>query len=495
MRHSGRYPLKHVKYALSLQTVSWSDGVEIDNGIVGTPTISCGTDVISFWVKTRNPFKGKVYVKGEYGKSECTTNFANMTEPIILTTLGPGVTQNHGSDATRSPHGPPGTCPPCPACAEDDGSQTAGILSSVPTTRRTYEAEPTTFYFQRRHKRQVVEDVQHDPEMAHLAVKLGTCNIKRDRTLSPPGVQVSFTVVVSFHEHFVTKVDRAYQIQCAYMESDKTVTSQIDVSMPQTTEITAMASMPQCEYSIRRESPEGPAIRYAKVGDAVYHRWECKSQLPEMFGMLVHDCVVSDGQGQQENVIDAKGCSLDAFVVPNLSYEASLLAYVEAHVFKFADRAILDFQCAMTICVKQDGGCEGITPPVCERAAQRRNRREMLQEMVNKTLNNVVVDEENQWRLHAQRLTVVDLDENIKSDELETFEEQQSAALQSASDQHTYVDGSGRLQYYRRIMESIGPRVCLSVAGFGVLVASCTFVFTVAAVIFGALYMLRYQRK
>jgi hypothetical protein len=45
----------------------------------GTPTISCGTEMISFWVKTRNPFKGKVYVKGEYGKAECTTNFANMT--------------------------------------------------------------------------------------------------------------------------------------------------------------------------------------------------------------------------------------------------------------------------------------------------------------------------------------------------------------------------------------------------------------------------------
>ncbi len=78
---------------------------------------------------------------------------------------------------------------------------------------------------------------------------------------------------------------------------------------------------------------------------------------------------------------------------------------------------------------------------------------------------------------------------------METFEDQQSAsALQSTSD-HTYVDSNGRLQYYRRIMEAIGPRVCLSVAGFGVLVAVCTFVFTVAAAIFGALYVLRYHRK
>lgn len=56
-------------------------------------------------------------------------------------------------------------------------------------------------------------------------------------------------------------------------------------------------------------------------------------------------------------------CSIDQFVLPNLTYEPqnSLLAYVEAHVFKFADRAVLDFQCAISICVKDDGSCQGVT--------------------------------------------------------------------------------------------------------------------------------------
>ncbi len=83
------------------------------------------------------------------------------------------------------------------------------------------------------------------------------------------------------------------------------------------------------------------------------------------------------------------------------------------------------------------------------------------------------------------------------SAELETFEDAQVAkdsALQRYND-YSYVDNNGRLQYYRRIMDALGPRVCLSVAGFGVLVAVCTFVFTVAAVIFGALYVVRNQRK
>lgn len=54
-------------------------------------------------------------------------------------------------------------------------------------------------------------------------------------------------------------------------------------------------------------------------------------------------------------------CSMDSYVIGDLNYETSLYAYVEAHVFKFADRAVLDFQCAINICVKEGGGCTGIT--------------------------------------------------------------------------------------------------------------------------------------
>lgn len=184
--------------------------------------------MISFWVKTRNPFKGKVYVKGEYGKSECTTNFANMTGEsmreevgwgrrrggigegsfardgsddgyilgsIVQTTIGPGSTRPGGSEGTRGTLGPQGTCPPCPAaCGVDEGgesqtvggggSQNAGGGDYVSTAATTSAAssEPTTFYF-RRYKRQIAPEIEHSPDMAHLTVKLGTCNIKRDRTV------------------------------------------------------------------------------------------------------------------------------------------------------------------------------------------------------------------------------------------------------------------------------------------------------------------------
>lgn len=67
------------------------------------------------------------------------------------------------------------------------------------------------------------------------------------------------------------------------------------------------ANMPTCEYTIRRGSPNGPQIRFAKVGDIVYHRWECTSDIPQMFGILINNCYVDDGAGQRVQVLDSNG--------------------------------------------------------------------------------------------------------------------------------------------------------------------------------------------
>lgn len=42
------------------------------------------------------------------------------------------------------------------------------------------------------------------------------------------------------------------------------------------------------------------------------------------------------------------------------------LATKAYHVFKYADRPVLQFQCQVTLCLKFDGGCLGITPPKCQ---------------------------------------------------------------------------------------------------------------------------------
>jgi hypothetical protein len=71
---------------------------------------------------------------------------------------------------------------------------------------------------------------------------------------------------------FETKVDRAYRIQCFYMEADKTVSTELEVSMLTTGFQTQVVPMPVCRYEILTGGPAGTPVQYALVGDAVYHK-------------------------------------------------------------------------------------------------------------------------------------------------------------------------------------------------------------------------------
>ncbi len=65
--------------------------------------------------------------------------------------------------------------------------------------------------------------------MAGITLPFDQCNVRRFRSLNPKGVFVQTTLVISFHPQFLTKVDRAFTIQCFYMEADKTVDTDIEV--------------------------------------------------------------------------------------------------------------------------------------------------------------------------------------------------------------------------------------------------------------------------
>uniref|UniRef100_A0A914UV67 ZP domain-containing protein n=1 Tax=Plectus sambesii TaxID=2011161 RepID=A0A914UV67_9BILA len=201
----------------------------------------------------------------------------------------------------------------------------------------------------------------------------GACDMDRQRMISPQGMQFSAVLVVSFHPLFITKIDRAFNIKCMYRELTRTVSSQLEVSMLTTTQLEHTFPMPSCTYTIRKDEIDGEILRYARVGEQVVHRWECQS---EVYGILVHSCFVEDGQGEKQLIVDKSGCHTDRFLLGDPTYvEALNMAYRESHVFKFADRVAVRFQCEIRLCLKEDGGCNGITPPACSDANRRPSER------------------------------------------------------------------------------------------------------------------------
>uniref|UniRef100_A0A914CE62 ZP domain-containing protein n=2 Tax=Acrobeloides nanus TaxID=290746 RepID=A0A914CE62_9BILA len=191
----------------------------------------------------------------------------------------------------------------------------------------------------------------------------GACDMDRQRMIAPEGMQFSTVIVISFHPLFITKTDRAFHIKCLYRETVQTVNSQLEVSSLPTESIAHDMPMPICTYTIRKDEIDGPILKYARVGDQVVHRWECDNP---SYGLLVHSCYVEDGQGEKQMVIDENGCHTDRMVLGDPTYvEALNIAYRESYVFKFADRVGIRFQCEIRLCVKEAGGCNGITPPLC----------------------------------------------------------------------------------------------------------------------------------
>ncbi|VBB31764.1 unnamed protein product [Acanthocheilonema viteae] len=190
-------------------------------------------------------------------------------------------------------------------------------------------------------------------QVAGIELPIDSCNVERSRSLNPRGVFVTTVIVITFHPKFITKIDRAYRIQCFYMEADKTVSTQIEVSEMTTAFQTQVVPMPVCRYEILEDGPSGAPVRYAMIGDHVYHKWTCDSETTDTFCALVHSCTVDDGKGDTVQILDQDGCALDKYLLNNLEYPTDLMAGQEAHVYKYADRSELYYQCQISITIKE----------------------------------------------------------------------------------------------------------------------------------------------
>ncbi|CAG9533031.1 unnamed protein product [Cercopithifilaria johnstoni] len=393
----------------------------VENGISGQPLIECGSEFIRFSVKTIKPFRGKVFVKGQHGNNDCSRNY-NGTDFIRISyseesysTKDFDFNAKHEYDnsifttvSTTSHH-----CPPCPVCRND-------LKDSV--------------------QREAMENT------ADLLIKLGTCNIKYDQQVEPRAMIISLTVVVSFHQNLLTKLDRAFHIQCEYMEGTKTIDADLNVSMPPSIEVESKINSPQCIYTVK--SPSGKVIRNARVGEPVDHQWICQSPFKGVHAMLVRNCYAESNDNFKVLVIDENGCTLDPYILPNLQYASDLMSVkIRTSVFKFPDRSEISFRCDVLVCIRNQQGCNLITPPKCS------NRKRKRRDLFN-------VSQESLF-LRTPRINIIDLDDTIQG-----LESEQLILNPSLSDKP--------LQY------------CLTVTRFACFIASTTFLITTTMTIIGA---------
>uniref|UniRef100_A0A0R3RR29 ZP domain-containing protein n=1 Tax=Elaeophora elaphi TaxID=1147741 RepID=A0A0R3RR29_9BILA len=210
-------------------------------------------------------------------------------------------------------------------------------------------------------------------------------------------------VMISFHEEFITKVDRGYEISCFYMEADKTVTYPLTVSMKSLEPFTELAEMPRCHYEVV-DPISMEALSVVSVGSKLLHKWKCDSTATNLWCMTVHSCFVEDGSGTQFVILNEDGCAIDRYLLDNLEYGPNELeAQKEAHAFKFADKVVVNFQCSVRLDIR-DGDCP---KPQCrdlsnQRKAVRRRALPDLPLVLNLTDRMAEVD------VRSQQLDVLD---------------------------------------------------------------------------------------
>ncbi|KAE9420188.1 hypothetical protein Angca_005642, partial [Angiostrongylus cantonensis] len=203
-----------------------------------------------------------------------------------------------------------------------------------------------------------------------IFTKISTFHKSRDNT----GHNYSLILHLKHHDSLRTSDDRAYLLQCfigKQLDSSE-LTADLNIMKGELmiAETISLSSVPPtCAYSIRRDSPDGAIIHNAFVGQTVYHRWECDGgeEANKVYGIQIHNCHASDDVDEKFPIVDSKGCSTDLSLLSDPKYDDNrLAAYSESKAFAFEGADLLKFVCKLSLCTRDEDGCEGVTPPTCD---------------------------------------------------------------------------------------------------------------------------------
>uniref|UniRef100_A0A1I7XAS4 VWFA domain-containing protein n=1 Tax=Heterorhabditis bacteriophora TaxID=37862 RepID=A0A1I7XAS4_HETBA len=192
----------------------------------------------------------------------------------------------------------------------------------------------------------------------------GTCGLSKTPTTGRDGYNFNVTVILQFHPLIITRADQGLDVNCFFPQS--LTPQEIDRAV-----IKSVADT-ECSYRLHRYSPSQCVALDAKVGETLYHKWQCDS--PPQYNYLVHDCYAKS-EKSSVLILDSEGCEVDQHFLETPNYmrfqkkedvyvfQVNLrsidiliqtinckLVLQEMSVFKFPAEGNLIFQCKISLC-------------------------------------------------------------------------------------------------------------------------------------------------
>ncbi|KAL3118531.1 hypothetical protein niasHT_000296 [Heterodera trifolii] len=207
-----------------------------------------------------------------------------------------------------------------------------------------------------------------------LTFRVGQCGVQKTpiRNSAESGYVFNVTVILQFHPIIVTRADQGLDLSCVHhqpvSEREFELTSQQSL-------VTS-----RCSYRLHRFGPDNCIALDAKVGESLFHKWECETGDEHRF--LVHDCYATSERNNVQ-ILDENGCEIDPHFIETPDYSQMLLMegnesgakhetqniFVSQGMaaFKFPDDDKLVFRCLISLCdLSSSDECAQMIPPKCD---------------------------------------------------------------------------------------------------------------------------------
>ncbi|KAK0418082.1 hypothetical protein QR680_013360 [Steinernema hermaphroditum] len=205
----------------------------------------------------------------------------------------------------------------------------------------------------------------------------GSCGLLKIPSFRRDGYTYNITVILQFHPLIITRADQGLDVSCFYTQP----ISLQEIGRSSLKKLTDT----QCSYRLHRFGPNECVALDAKVGESVYHKWECDA--PPNFYYLVHDCYAKS-ERKNVQILDSDGyhnaqhtvtgidfrCEIDPHFLETPNYsrltakprKGDGYVFQEMSVFKFPGDYNVVFQCKISLCdMESDDECTKQIPPKC----------------------------------------------------------------------------------------------------------------------------------